>query len=162
MKRFVRTRFFFLLKESSPLARNHKALAFAYDEFAHTLFSECINNTNSKTLYQALCYTHVELNSLCLKEHNKKSPVVFYLKKAMSLIDIESEHIFRLLYEEQELHCHPLRKYSRAKKPKCTNSQVEQAGLDYTMYGAEYFNDGKITLKNFFSTLKKLFRNSFY
>ncbi|MDR2805919.1 MAG: hypothetical protein LBB85_09855 [Dysgonamonadaceae bacterium] len=61
MKRFVKTKFFFLLKESKNIQSS--SLNFEYDEFVSLLFAG--NAAMDKVAYHnALVYTAVELTSL--------------------------------------------------------------------------------------------------
>jgi len=66
MKRFIETKFYFILQEASQrgIDLNGKILQNRYDEFIKLLFSENTVSTNKMVYHNTLIYTRVELSGL--------------------------------------------------------------------------------------------------
>ena len=72
MKRFIKTEFFFMVKNASLAGFEAHVLEREYDSFASLLFSENTAMCDKKLLFNALCYAQVEFKSLLSK---KKCPI---------------------------------------------------------------------------------------
>ena len=68
MKRFLETKFFFLLKNTSQSGINTQILATEYDNFASFLFVENALMRDKTNFYNILCYTRVEIEILQSKK----------------------------------------------------------------------------------------------
>ena len=77
MKRFIETKFFFLLKEASPSGIDTLLLATEYDAFASSLFAESALMQNKNNFYNLLCYTQVEFEILQSKKKYRGSTAIY-------------------------------------------------------------------------------------
>lgn len=107
MRKFREMNFFHILESLPQAQADHSLLINAYEEFAESLFSESECTNNLTLLYNQLCYTHVELQSL----HNdniaikkiENTSALRCLNKALLLMDAQ----IKLVKWKMKIGCSP-------------------------------------------------------
>ena len=154
MKRFMSSRLITFVQDVL-LDDNLKVIKIGYDEFVLFILSEKENFLNKDDYLAALVFTREELSELV---DNFERSTIDFLRKANRLIDEQIIWVREQIMAEFNIQYMPNNKKNKQiNKLQWTGSQIELVELLYSLHDAGSINNGKITIKELFSSFAEIF-----